>query len=147
MSLKGRALVKTRSLLSLRGRIRANRSRSGPGQDQAHGVGLPGPAIFVGDQALVELAGDLPQRQAFGPGPAHQPDHVLFGLVFHQAVVLVVITEGKLAGMGAVAAVFGDTAPSQGRQHHRSVCLCQPGDLAGGQVPASVELGKVGFAP
>jgi len=42
-----RVFAKTRSLLSLRGRIRANRFRSGPRQDHA----------------LVELAGNLPQRQ------------------------------------------------------------------------------------
>jgi hypothetical protein len=127
-----RAFAKTRPPLSLRGRIRANRSHSGSRQDQAHGVGLPGPAALTGYQALVELVGDLAQRQAAGLALLHQPDHALLGLVLHEAVVLVVIAEGKLAGMGAVLTVFGDAAPTQGRQHHRAVCLRQPGDLAGG---------------
>ncbi len=110
----------------------ASRSRSGPGQDQAHGVGLPGPAVLVGDQALVELAGDLPQRQAAGPVLPHQPDDALLGLVLHETVVLVVIAEGKLTGMGAVAYVFGDAAPTQGRQRRGAAHLREPGDLAGG---------------
>jgi len=127
-----RAFAKTRPLLSLRGRIRANCSRSGPGQDQAHGIGLPGPAVLAGDQALVELAGDLPQRQADGPALLHQPDHTLFGLAFDQAIVLVVIAEGKLPRMGTVVAVLWDAAPSQGRQRCGAAHLRQPGDLAGG---------------
>jgi hypothetical protein len=49
--------------------------------------------------------------------------------------------------MGAVAAVFRDTAPPQGRKHHLTVCPGQSGDLSGGQVPLGVELRKVGFAP
>ena len=97
------------------GRIRANRSRSGPGKDQAHGVGLPGPAVLAVDKALVELAGNLPKRQTAGPALPHQPDHTLLGLVFRQAVVLVVIAEGELSRMGAVAAVLGDVVPTQGR--------------------------------
>jgi len=48
--------------------------------------------------------------------------------------------------MGAVAAILGDAAPTQGRQRHRATGPGQPGDLPGGQVPAVVELGKVGFA-
>jgi len=42
-----------------------------------------GLAALAGDQTLVELAGDLPQRQPGGPGLAHQPDQALFGLVLH----------------------------------------------------------------
>jgi hypothetical protein len=54
-------LRKHASLLSLRDRIRANRCCSGPGKDHAYRVGLPDrPAVFVRDEALVELAGDLP---------------------------------------------------------------------------------------
>jgi hypothetical protein len=49
--------------------------------------------------------------------------------------------------MGAVVAILWNAASSQGRQHHGLAHLRQPGDLAGGWVPASVELGKVGFAP
>jgi hypothetical protein len=33
--------------------------------------------------------------------------------------------------MDAVPAVLWNAAPTQGRQHHRTVCLRQPGDLAG----------------
>jgi hypothetical protein len=42
---------------------------------------------------------------------AHQPDHVLLGLVLDQSVMEVVIAERKLAGMGAITAVLGDAAP------------------------------------
>jgi hypothetical protein len=49
--------------------------------------------------------------------------------------------------MGAVVAILRNAAPSQGSKHHRAVCLRQPGDLAGRQVPADVELRKVRFVP
>jgi len=59
----------------------------------------PGPAALAGDQALVELAGDLPQRQAAGPALPHQPGHALLGLVLHEAIVAVVIAERELAAV------------------------------------------------
>ena len=95
-----RAFAKTRSLLSLRKGIRANRCRSGPGQDQANGIALPCSAVLAVEWGFVETGRDLPQRQAAGVGLLHQPDHVLLCRVFRQAVVLIVIAEGKLAGMG-----------------------------------------------
>jgi hypothetical protein len=47
-----------------------------------------------------KLAGDLPQLQAFGLGPAHQPDHALLGLVLDQSVVHEPGRCGEQAEMG-----------------------------------------------
>jgi hypothetical protein len=46
----------------LRGRTCSIWLCSGPRQDQAHGVSLPNSAALAWNQALVELAGNLPQR-------------------------------------------------------------------------------------
>jgi hypothetical protein len=73
---------------------------------------------------LVELADDLPQRQAAGPALTHEPDHALFGLVLYQAIVLIVIAEGELAGMGAVAAILGDAAPFQSSERSGAAYFC-----------------------
>ena len=90
-----------------------------PCQDLAHGIRLPHPCVLGGNEAPVELPGDLPQRQAAYPELTDHADHLLLALVLHQVIVDIVVTERNLPWMLAAVSVARDAKPLECFVCHR----------------------------
>ena len=126
---------------------RGKRGRSDSGEDLPHGVCLPDPAVLGRDQALIQPAGDLSQRQATGSVLPNHPDHSLLGLALHQLVIGVLEAERDLARPLVAVAVLGDVESIHGGEHHRVAQIGQVGDLSDREMLAGVERLEVGLAP
>ena len=81
-----------------------------------HRVGLPDAILLDRNEALVEIASNLPERQPAGPILSHHSDRGLLVAVLHELVVQVVGAERQRP----------DPLPpvSSGRLPHE-VCSCQ----------------------
>ena len=77
-------------------------------------VGLPDAIVLGRDELLVEVDGNLPQRQPTGPVLSHHSDRGLLGAVFHELAIQAVEAKRELAGVRAPVPVLRDAESVQG---------------------------------